>query len=396
MPTNPASLAVTDAYRQRMLNIRREGERAARAVWGDVDAADLMGTYLVAPLATAVSALQRTGVLLSSGYVKAFIKSEIGKDVLIPTPRGFTGTSFADVELRAALLRPVVLVKKLEAEGVPQGEAMMRGRKVLLRTVALATDSAVRDSLQNLYEKRPEVIGWQRAVAGTCDKCMGAADGSTLPPGTPLNVHPNCECVSEAVVSEALTAADRKRLGKLDSLKTDTKDPATVPMLQDLLKLPDDAFQRLNELGAKLEVDGSRTLGEMHVGRFLDEFGKKMGGATIGDGRYVAASTRAKDSVLHEVGHAFDLFDPSGLHRGDIEEFRQMFLRKLPMSHPWAMPGGSGVKEMWADSFRAYVLGGKQKVLELVGRRGTPGQAVEYADLVAKEAERLMHGRLGQ
>ncbi len=220
MPTNPASLAVTDAYRQRMLNIRREGERAARAVWGDVDPADLMGTYLVAPLATAVSALQRTGVLLSSAYVKAFIKSEIGKDILIPTPRGFTGTSFADVEIRAALLRPVVLVKKLEAQGVPEGKAMMRGRNVLLRTVALATDSAVRDSLTKLYEKRPEVVGWQRAVAGTCDKCIGKADGSTLAAGTPLDIHPNCECVSEGVVRTSDLKADFKPALGSDQLDT--------------------------------------------------------------------------------------------------------------------------------------------------------------------------------
>ncbi len=239
MPTNPASLAVTDAYRQRMLNIRREGERAARAVWGDVDPADLMGTYLVGPLATAVSALQRTGVLLSSGYVKAFIKSEIGKDVLVPTPRGFTGTSFSDVELRAALLRPVVLVERLKAEGVPQGVAMMRGRNVLLRTVALATDSAVRDSLQKLYEKRPEVIGWKRAVAGTCDKCMGAADGSTLPPGAPLDIHPNCECVSEAVVNPI--------------------DPRDSP---ELARRSITKKAGLNELGRPSYGDGRFTLGD--------------------------------------------------------------------------------------------------------------------------------------
>jgi hypothetical protein len=48
-----------------MLSIRREGERMARATWGDVDPEDLAGTYKVRPLANGVATLQRTGVLLS-------------------------------------------------------------------------------------------------------------------------------------------------------------------------------------------------------------------------------------------------------------------------------------------------------------------------------------------
>ncbi len=381
-----------------MLEIRRKGEQMARQTWGDVDPEDLAGTFKVKPLANGIGTLQRTGVLLSQAYVQAFIKSEIGKDVLIPTPQGFSGNSFDDVKLRFALWRPVVLVRQLLEQGVDMPEAMRRGRDTLLRSVSLATDGAVRDSLQKLYDKQPEVVGWRRAIKGTCDICMGAADGSVLPAGTPLDIHPNCECVSEAVLSKTLTATDRQRLGQLDNLKADTEDPATIPMLQDLLRLPDDALRRLNELGATLEVNGSKTLGEMDVGQFLDEFGKKMGGATIEDGRFVAAGTRAQDSVLHEIGHAFDLFDPAGLHRGDINEFRQIFTksRSMSMSSPYAMPGGSGMKEMWADSFRDYILGGEKKVIEHFRPYGTPAQVKEYAGIVKSEAERLMHGRLGK
>ncbi len=200
MPANRASLGVTDAYRRRMLEIRRKGEQMARQTWGDVDPEDLAGTFKVKPLANGVGTLQRTGVLLSQAYVQAFIKSEIGKDVLIPTPQGFSGNSFDDVKLRFALWRPVVLVKQLLEQGVDMPEAMRRGRDTLLRSVSLATDGAIRDSLQKLYGRQPEIVGWKRAVKGTCDICMGAADGSTLPPGTPLDIHPSCECVSEAVV----------------------------------------------------------------------------------------------------------------------------------------------------------------------------------------------------
>jgi len=103
MPARRESLLVTDGYRRRMLAIRRQGEQVARQVWGDTDPDDLAGTFKVRPLAGAIATLQRTGVLLSQSYVQAFIKSEIGKDVLIPTPRGFAGTSFDEVKLRFAL-----------------------------------------------------------------------------------------------------------------------------------------------------------------------------------------------------------------------------------------------------------------------------------------------------
>ncbi len=183
-----------------MIDIRREGVKVARTVWGDVDPADVAGTFLVGPLAAAIATLQRTGVLLSQAYVKAYIQSELGKNILFPTPQGFAGKSWSDVQLHAALLRSVVIVKQLLAEGVDTPEAMLRGLNALLRTVALATDGAIRDSLRQLYVDRPEIIGWKRAVAGTCDKCIGKATNSTLPPGEPLDIHPNCQCVSEAVI----------------------------------------------------------------------------------------------------------------------------------------------------------------------------------------------------
>jgi hypothetical protein len=230
-----------------MLAIRHEGEQVARQVWGDTDPEDLAGTYKVRPLAGAIATLQRTGVLLSQSYVQAFIKSEIGKDVLIPTPQGFAGTSFDEVKLRFALWRPVILVQQLREQGVDLPEAMRRGRDLLLRSVSLATDGAVRGSLTKLYDRQPEVIGWRRAIKGTCDICMGAADGSTLPPGTPLDIHPNCECVSEAIVkptgaskADAIVASEQvsRPTGKdhFDALDSEEQDAKFGPTIAKALR----------------------------------------------------------------------------------------------------------------------------------------------------------------
>jgi hypothetical protein len=246
---------------------------------------------------------------------------------LIPTPQGFSGTSFDEVKLRFALWRPVIVVQQLLEQGVSTVEAMRRGRDALLRSVSLATDGAVRDSLQKLYDKQPEIVGWKRAVKGTCDICMGAADGSVLPAGTPLEIHPSCECVSEAVV-KVPTRAPGDTMPSINGVvrKNPPLDPATfepyrtttyreinqylrgaideeVPQLNALIEKMDGFFSKVpattqatrayRGLGHKLEDIFPELQGQDLVGKVVDELGfsSTTGARDIAESFTLAPST---------------------------------------------------------------------------------------------------------
>jgi hypothetical protein len=143
---------------------------------------------------------QRDAVRMTAGYLGAYMSSELGEHVPPPSlpSQRYVGKSFTDQNLDEALRSPLVKVKVANKEGQP--DPMGIGLKAMLATVDLNVKTAARQSLQDAMVADDRITGWRRAVRGTCDACMGAADGSTLPPGTPLDIHPNCDCVSEAVV----------------------------------------------------------------------------------------------------------------------------------------------------------------------------------------------------
>lgn len=201
MPSNPRSLAVTERYRAGMLDLRHRAEREAKRAWGAIRASDLDATYPVGQLALSVTGLQREGARLASAYLAAFVASETGNPVRTPPVRATViGESRKGGPLTTVLRSPLLDVKQAIGRGTPPGDALRAGGKRLVRMVGLATDTAVREAQRAGMEDHPEIIGWRRAVRGTCDACVGAAVESYLPAGTPLEIHPNCQCVSEPQV----------------------------------------------------------------------------------------------------------------------------------------------------------------------------------------------------
>lgn len=203
MPLRPSSAALTDAYRRAMVALRERGVRAAKQYWNAIDPDEIDATYQVVQLALEVSALQREGARLSSGYLLAFIEAERRERLTNPPVVSAlaVGRSFSGMPLEEALRGPVLSTKVMIRDtGRPARECLNVFAAELEKQVSLAIDNATRDSLRSGIDASEYCDGWVRAVRGTCAACAGAAEASKAPPGTPLQIHPNCQCVSEPSV----------------------------------------------------------------------------------------------------------------------------------------------------------------------------------------------------
>lgn len=203
MPLRPRSAALTDTYRNAMVALRERSQRAAKQYWNAIDPDEIDATYQVVQLALEVQALQREGARLSSGYLLAFIEAERQEKISDPpiVSALMVGRSFSGMPLEEALRGPVLSTKVMIRDtDRPARECLNVFAAELEKQVGLAVDNVTRDSLRSGIDASPYCDGWIRAVRGTCAACAGQAEASRQPPGTPLQIHPNCQCVSEPTV----------------------------------------------------------------------------------------------------------------------------------------------------------------------------------------------------
>lgn len=195
---------LTDAYRTRVRGLVDNVQGQARELWAGMDMADIDGSFgpIGDRVTTLVATAQRTAVRSSTAYLTAVVANELGK----PQRPGATdssryvGKSFQGQELRRAL--DAARIVTLQAIKAKDPDPLGQGRRTLLNAIDLNVKAAGRQALQDAMEASRHIDGWRRSVKGTCDACLGLAQESTLPPGTPLDVHPNCECVSEPSITQ--------------------------------------------------------------------------------------------------------------------------------------------------------------------------------------------------
>jgi hypothetical protein len=179
------------------------------------------------------------------------------------------GQSFGGRNLARAMAQPMIAVKTDIGDGKDPAQALKEGRAKLVALTGLATDSAAREAQRVEMDLHPMVQGWRRAVKGTCDACLGLADSSTAPAGTPLEIHPNCECVSEPVVGPSILRPSEpggreegmfvNELGELTNEEMDALETYTGPGYTDMnryLRWGDKKFtaDELSYLPSKIEV----------------------------------------------------------------------------------------------------------------------------------------------
>lgn len=185
-----------------MVAIRGQAQQFARQAWTTAGPNDL-DSYQPAILALQVAELQRSAARLGTAYVAAFVASEMGAPVRVPAATAFqVGTAYSGSDLARALLGPMLGVKVDIREGKDRSVAFKEGQLRLEAVAGLATDAAAREAQRVAMELNPYVEAWRRAIKGTCDACLAAtAEGTYAAPGTPLEIHPNCQCVAEPVVN---------------------------------------------------------------------------------------------------------------------------------------------------------------------------------------------------
>jgi hypothetical protein len=194
VPSNERSLALTDAYRRRLVALSDRAQDAARASWPSIE--NLDATDWPERTAALLTRTQAQGVRLTAGYLAAYLRSETGS----ATVPGIDSTRYAGVsrdgrKLADALLSPLIGVRVALKEGKTPSEALRLGLVRAERMVGFEAMQAARDALRDEIERNEQLVGSERNVSGTCAACMALS-------GTDVDeVHPGCQCINQPKVA---------------------------------------------------------------------------------------------------------------------------------------------------------------------------------------------------
>lgn len=218
MPSNPRSLRLTDAYRQRVLATRERLQAQAQRTWPTIETLD--GTDWVDRMAAALTQAQAEAVRVSAAYLTAFLTSETGKrNTVSIDSRNYAGKSRDGRPLSESLRSPLIGTLKGLKDGLGASESLSVGLNRAVRMVGVDYDNAHHTALLETIASDDRFDGWQRSLSGTCGACAAVAAG--LNHGVEFPVHPGCKCVSQPTVkmrnpAEVLKDEFDENMGLLD------------------------------------------------------------------------------------------------------------------------------------------------------------------------------------
>lgn len=203
MPASTGSLQITDAYRVRLGAIRERIQGFAAQRWPSIE--ELDSTDWPERVAPALAQAQTEAVRVSTAYLTAYLTSELGQRTRGPAINSgsYAGFSRDGRLVSESLVSPIVGVLKSLKDGQTPAQALSAGLTRAQRMVETDLMHAARESLREGLEKDPRIEGWQRSVRGSCGACLGdvAVEVSVQLPSLPLHIHPNCQCVTQPVVT---------------------------------------------------------------------------------------------------------------------------------------------------------------------------------------------------
>jgi hypothetical protein len=214
MPANARSLAITDAYRTRMVALRTQAATVAKRSWGIVTLDDLDGTVRQWAQVTglAVANGQLAAATLTNLYLAAYVASETGK------PTAPAGVDLSKYEGKTEDGRPVtdllvgagIAVKVSLGYGNNANAALAAGLARGMRGATNQVLAAGRTSMDELTQADSKIIGWRRVAAGNaCGVCLGAATGAIQADSEVLLCHDSCRCTKEPVIAGARDTVTR-------------------------------------------------------------------------------------------------------------------------------------------------------------------------------------------
>lgn len=203
MPSSRQGVALTDAYRVRLLESRQETVFALARSWQTIDPADVRSGFPTW-LATAVPLVEgakRRNVDLADSYLAAYLTAELQTDVPRRNPDVEPYLDTADGRSTERTLSPVLFtILTGLASGWSAQRALQSG---LARATRAAGDSLIeapRRALGDLVMADDRISGERRVTSGNpCGACLADA-GQKVAKGSEYRVHTSCRCTWEAVV----------------------------------------------------------------------------------------------------------------------------------------------------------------------------------------------------
>ncbi len=227
----PSALEVaTDHYTQQR-NLALDTAEAGMEMWGQVNFADLAGSWLrfMARLLTIVQGAQVTAASRANGYVEAVL-GEQNLDVpslgRVPA-RSLSGVASDGRPLMMLLMNPVVAAKAAVAHGAASDRAFAAGSASLEMTLRTQVADAGRVADGVAVAARPKV-GYTRMLVGdSCPRCVILA-GRFYRYSAGFERHPQCDCVhiptsedvSEDVTTDPMKAFEQGRVKGLSEADT--------------------------------------------------------------------------------------------------------------------------------------------------------------------------------
>jgi hypothetical protein len=206
VPANRRSLAITNAYGQRLKAIERRVLEQSRRSWQNTGEFDADYARWFEVMAPAVAAAQAANVTLTSAYLGAFESSERGRVVRPPQidPAEFVGKTRDGRSFEEGWTSPPIKSKVAMAEGKTIEEAAKIGFEASSNLVRLDTYAAARDAMSKVIRDSGGIIGYRRVSQGetTCGGCLAAESGDVLSDTEDFATHAGCDCVAEPVYGD--------------------------------------------------------------------------------------------------------------------------------------------------------------------------------------------------
>lgn len=205
MPASPRSLAITDAYRARLVSLRTQAAAVAKKAWPIVSLDDLDGTVRQWAQVTGLTVArgQLAAATLTNLYLAAYVAAETGR------PAEPSGVDLSEYEGKTEDGRPVtdllvgagIAVKVALGYGHNGNVALAAGLARGMRGASGQVLAAGRTAMDDMTRADSQIVGWRRVASGNaCGVCLGAATGAIQSDEQVLLCHDSCRCTKEPVI----------------------------------------------------------------------------------------------------------------------------------------------------------------------------------------------------
>lgn len=314
-PERMSAVELAQAYYVAQASLARRTTDRVQALWRELDARDLTGSWeaLVGPaVVEAVAVGQVAAASQADPYIDA-VTGGAGAGGPRVRAATFAGHASDGRPLDSLLYLPVITAKQGIAAGLSDVDAMMRGLNQLLRMSATQVADAGRTAVGAGIAGRRTIQGYIRVAAAPCCARCAILSGKEFGWNRGFQRHPKCDCVHMPATLIARGRGGRRPgLPDRPGLVTDAKD-----FFNSLSRREQDRI--FTVAGARAIRDGADITSVVNARRGMataSAYGRRLRvtreGTTTRGAFYRAERARAiaRGQVPADVGRAFRLRTP--------------------------------------------------------------------------------------